>query len=211
MHWEILVEEPSAEAALRVLLPKLASAGTFKIIRHQGKKDLLEKLPGRLLGYRRWLPANSYILVLIDLDDRADCHSLKDELEDFSRAASLVSKSEATSSGAFQIVNRLAIRELEAWFFGDVEALVEAYPRVPRTLGEKARYRDPDAIPHTWEALERVLGRAGYYAGGMPKIEVARRVALHMDPNRNRSRSFQVFRDTFRSLPTRNVESDGRV
>lgn len=46
----------------------------------------------------------------------------------------------------FQVLNRLAIEELEAWFFGDVAALHSAYPRVPSTLGRRSRYRDPDAI-----------------------------------------------------------------
>ena len=88
------------------------------------------------------------------------------------------------------------IEELEAWFFGDPDALRAAYPRVSRTLERKARYRDPDAVPGgTWEALLRVLQRAGYYKGvPLPKLEAANRIAQHMDPERNRSRSFQAFR-----------------
>ena len=47
-HLEILVEEDSMEAALRELLPKLAGDMSFAIHRHQGKADLLRKLPKRL-------------------------------------------------------------------------------------------------------------------------------------------------------------------
>ena len=94
---------------------------------------------------------------------------------------------------------RIAIDELEAWFFGDVAALRTGYPRVPATLASQAKFRDPDRIAGgTWEALERVLRRAGYYPTGMPKVDVARTVATHMDPGRNRSRSFQVLVDGFR-------------
>jgi hypothetical protein len=45
------------------------------------------------------------------------------------------------------------------------------------------------------EALEQVMKQAGYYPGGMPKIEVAARISAVMNPMRNRSRSFQVFRE----------------
>jgi Domain of unknown function (DUF4276) len=92
---------------------------------------------------------------------------------------------------------------LESWFFGDVEALTRAYPKVPPTLAQRRGYRNPDAMTGgTWEKLERVLQDAGYYRNGMPKIEVARNVAEHMDPNRNRSRSFQVFFQGLRALVT---------
>jgi hypothetical protein len=102
------------------------------------------------------------------------------------------------------VLNRLAIEELEAWFFGDVEALTTAYPGIPRTLGKKSKYRNPDAIGGgTWEALERVLQNAGYYPSGIPKIETARKISQYMNPDRNTSKSFQVFRDTLREMVTR--------
>ena len=95
------------------------------------------------------------------------------------------------------------MEELEAWFFGDVEALVAAYPRVPRTLERWKDYRDPDAIRGgTWEALGRVLQRAGYFPGGLAKKAAARTIATHMNPERNRSRSFRLFLDTLRELST---------
>jgi len=90
----------------------------------------------------------------------------------------------------------VAIEELEAWFFGDVIALGEAFPRISEDLDKKARYRDPDAIAGgTWEALERVMQRAGYFQGGLAKIEAAREISQRMEPHRNRSTSFCRFRD----------------
>lgn len=57
MHLEFLVEEQSAEAALRVLVPKIVSADTtFDIHAFNGKTALLRKLPNRLRGYRSFLP-----------------------------------------------------------------------------------------------------------------------------------------------------------
>src|SRR5260370_35548063 len=136
----------------------------------------------------------------MDADDE-DCRQLKAQLEKAARAARVTIRSK--TGGAFQVVNRLAIEELEAWFFGDVEALYGAYPRIDVHLGNRAKFRDPDAIKGgTWEALERELQRLGYHPGGLPKITVARAVSAHMDPARNRSRSFQKFRQGLLELVT---------
>ncbi len=195
MHLEFLGEEPSCEAALHGLLPRMIGPGvTFRIHPHQGKHDLLDSLPGKLQGYKRWMTDDYRIVVLVDLDT-GDCRDLKKRLDTAARQAGLRMKRKTHQSGAFQILNRIAIEELEAWFFGDVEALCQAYPRVPETLASRKGFTDPDGISGgTAERLGQVLKRAGYYRGRMPKIEVARRVARFMDPSRNRSRSFQNFR-----------------
>jgi uncharacterized protein DUF4276 len=74
---------------------------------------------------------------------------------------------------------------------------------VPTTIPARAGYRDPDRIRGgTWEAFERILQQAGYFAGGLRKIEAARAVTRHMVPARNRSRSFQVLHDALRGLGT---------
>jgi Domain of unknown function (DUF4276) len=99
------------------------------------------------------------------------------------------------------VLNRVAVEELEAWFFGDVPALSRAYPRVPGTLGAQTRFRDPDNIRGgTWEALERLLKKHGYHTGGLVKTVVAEKIAQHMDVERNRSESFCAFRDGVRRL-----------
>ena len=43
--------------------------------------------------------------------------------------------------------------------------------------------------------LKRFLRKHGVYKGAYPKIEAARRIAVHLDPQRNRSRSFRHFVD----------------
>ncbi len=199
MHIEIMVEEPSAEAALENLLPKMLPLGvTFKLHNLQSKPTLLVELPKRLKGYKPWLPDDWRILVLMD-EDRQDCNELKAELEEAATNAGFITKSMAFSQKGYQVLNRIAIEELEAWFFGDVEALVSAYPRIPISLGRKEKYRDPDAIKGgTWEALERVLQQYGYYSAGLPKIEVARTISQYMDPERNCSKSFNVFKSGLR-------------
>jgi hypothetical protein len=86
------------------------------------------------------------------------------------------------------------VEELEAWFFGDVEAICQAYPKVSANLANQQPYRDPDAIKGgTWEALERVLQKAGYHPGGLEKYKASSEISQYMNPKSNRSKSFQVF------------------
>jgi len=191
-HLEILVEEPSAEAALKILLPKIVPDISFDIHAFQGKHALLKRLENRLRGYRNWLPCDWRIVVLVDRDN-GDCRTLKGTLESAAANAGLVTRT-LSGGGNFHVLNRIAIEELEAWFFGDEAALRAAYPRIPANLTKRTTFRNPDAIKGgTWEALERVLQRAGYHKGGLDKKAAARDIAEAMSPDRNRSHSFQVF------------------
>ena len=79
-HVEVLVEEPSMEAALRGLLPRLLGMTTFQVYPYQCKDDLLKRLPERLRGYSAWLPDDWCVVVVVDRDDD-DCHELKRRLE----------------------------------------------------------------------------------------------------------------------------------
>jgi len=200
MHVIFLLEEPSSEALLEGLLPKiLPTQTTFELIVFQGKSDLLANLEKRLRGYSKWIPEDYRIVVLID-EDREDCGDLKRQMERAAIAAGLITKTRAKGA-AFTVLNRIAVEELEAWFFGDIQALCGAFPRVPPSLASRSQFRDPDSIKGgTWEALERVLKAASYYREGMPKIETARLIAAHMDPTANTSNSFQVFLRGIRSL-----------
>ncbi|MDQ7784852.1 MAG: DUF4276 family protein [Desulfomonilaceae bacterium] len=202
MDLEFFVEEPSAEAALKAILPKmLPNYVRFDVHAFRGKTDMLEKLPSRLKGMRwRFQESKFGIVVLID-EDRQNCREVKQTLEDSAVAAGLTSKSSVMSGDKYQVLNRVAVEELEAWFFGDAQALHKAYPRVPVSVGDRAAYRNPDSIKGgTWEALEKLLRNHGYHRGGLNKIEAAGAIAVHMHPDRNRSKSFQVFRDGLREF-----------
>jgi hypothetical protein len=203
MHLEFLLEEESAAEAIRLLLPKIiGKQATHKLHFFQGKQDLLQRLPQRLAGYSKWIPEDYRIVVLLDRDDD-DCRKLKRRMDAISRKAGLTTRTVAVAKDrrSFHVLNRIAVEELEAWFFGDVEALCQAYPRVPPTLAMKARFRNSDGIVGgTWEAMEQVLQKAGYYPTGLPKIEAARRISAVMEPNRNRSPSFQCFCSGLRKM-----------
>lgn len=132
--------------------------------------------------------------------DTDNCFDLKQSLEKMAQYAGFITKSGA-SRKPYTVVNRLAIEELEAWFFGDWEAVRAAYPRVIATIPQKRGYRNPDAIQGgTCEAFEKVLRKAGYFKGGLRKVEAARTIGRHMDPKRNLSRSFQVLCEAVREM-----------
>jgi hypothetical protein len=182
------------EAALRLLVPKIVGQLSFEVYAHQGKRDLVERLAERLRGYSAWIPASWRIVVVVDRDED-DCEQLKAKLEKIAAQAGFVTRSRS-GNGPYVVVNRIAIEELEAWYFGDWEAVRVVYPRVAETIPRRAKYRASDAIAGgTWEAFERLLQSAGYIAGGLPKIEAARSIAEHMEPDRNTSPSFRVLRD----------------
>ena len=192
-HLELLVEEPSMEAFLQELLPRILPADCdYGIHPFQGKSDLLDNLENRLRGYAQWLPDDWRILVIVDRDDD-NCRQLKQQLEDVASRANLRTRSHGQP---WQLVNRVVIKELEAWYFGDWEAVRSAYPRVSPTVPNQSRYRKPDSVQGgTWEAFERILKRHNYFRTGLRKMEAARAIAVHIDPARNRSHSFTKFHD----------------
>jgi hypothetical protein len=201
MYIQFFTEELSAEAAVRGLAPLLlGDAVDFDVQVFQGKTDLLNNLPTRLRALASWIPDDWRVVVLVDRDDD-DCVQLKQQLNQIAADAGLTLRGASVEGRPIQVLNRIAVEELEAWFFGDIEALRAVYPRLSPTLGQREGYRDSDAIAGgTWERLEHELQQAGYHKGGLPKITVARAVASHMEPTRNRSRSFQTFYQGLREL-----------
>jgi len=115
---------------------------------------------------------------------------LKKGLENEAMTAGLTTR--ALEIKEWQVVFRIAIEELEAWYFGDWEAVRLAYPRVGEHVARKAAYRSCDGIyGGTWEAFERELQKVGYFAGGLGKIEAARNVGKYFSSKRCSSPSYR--------------------
>lgn len=145
-HVELLVEEPSMEAFLRALLPRLLPQNkTFEVHAFQGKSDLLGKLADRLRGYAKWLPDDWRIVVVVDRDDD-DCMQLKQRLEAIAGQAGLRTRARA-GRAPWQLVNRIAIEELEAWYFGDWPAVKAVFPRVSANVPNQQSTVIPTALP----------------------------------------------------------------
>ncbi len=209
MHFEILVEGQSEVTALSILLPKIlcehGCPHTWKIHKHRGigripddpaaqpketDPTLLHNLPSKLRAYGREGREDLVVVVLVDLDKREDCVRFKHELK------SLLHFCDPEP----QTIFRIAIEELEAWYFGDEKALETAYPEVDRSV--VGSYKQ-DSQCDTWETLADAV-----YPGGCAKLtERGRRngaalalkriwakdICPHMDVDRNKSPSFQAF------------------
>jgi len=192
MHLEFLLEEVTAEKVLDNLLPLIITGEhTYRCIKFQGKADLLKNLAAELRGYSKWIPADFKIIVLLDRD-KDNCTDLKTKLNQIAEHSGLVTKSNPNHN-KFQVLNRIAIEEIEAWFLGDADAMRIAYPRLTANFEKKVAYRNPDEIAETWETMERILQRSGYFKTGLRKLEAAYEISKQMQPLRNRSKSFQVF------------------
>ena len=213
MHFEILVEDASGGIAVDGVLEKiLGPNGTGhswkthgykglgrlpKNLRgktHPAKRILLDRLPNLLRGYGKSLDDSAAVIVVVDLDNR-DCMAFKQELLDVLNAC------DPRPNALF----RIAIEEIEAWLLGDRAAVKAAYPDARDSALED--YRQDD-ICGTWEVLAdavhkggaAALKKEGWPASGMAKCAWARKIAPHMDPDRNRSPSFRAFRDGVRRL-----------
>lgn len=166
-----MLEEASMKVLLDGILPRLLPEGVgFQTIPHAGKRDLELSLPRKL---RAWNEPDVAFVVVHDQDSN-DCLELKRELQGI-----------CAMSGRQALV-RIACRELEAWYWGDLAAVSEAYGVDLKYLTAKSKYRNPDSIDHPKKELKRYLPQMG-------QIEGARRIAPHMNLEGNTSRSFQVF------------------
>jgi hypothetical protein len=175
-HLVFLLEGPSEKEAIHAWLPMLLPDGVqAHFIVFEGKQDMERRLALKL---RHWMLADSRFIVLRDQDSAA-CTDVK---------AALVACCKASGREA-ECVVRVACHELESFFLGDWQAVAQAFgmPRLA-DLDRKAVYRDPDRITLPAAELER-------HVPGYQKREGARRIAPHMDLQRNRSRSFLQLRD----------------
>lgn len=201
MHIEVLVEDSSGAALMRHLMPKLLgeAAGEHEWRIHDFKgvgripkgltltsdartATLLDKLPRMLEGYGK--SGYEAVLVLVDTD-RHDATVFRRDLE------ALL----AQCPNAPKTVFGLATEEIEAWYFGDRTALLEAYPKADRKVLNKYQQ---DAVCGTWEMLAdalvkggaAALKKQGFHKAGEFKHECANRIGPRMEVSRNHSPSF---------------------
>jgi hypothetical protein len=212
MHIEILVEDSSGEKLLQLLLPRIlgpqGEPNTWRLHSYKGigriprglvakgdptKRILLDQLPKLLRGYGK-TPGIDAVVVVLDTDKR-DCAAFLSELKDAAHAC----------KPAPETLFRLAIEEVEAWYLGDRDALLAAYPRAKLdVLGKYVQ----DSACDTWELLadavhsggSAAIKKAGWPLPGQVKHEWAEKIGPLMGMDRNKSPSFVKLRDGLRRL-----------
>lgn len=173
-----LLEERSMKEVLDVLLPQILPEGTlFKTIPHSGKSDLQQSIPRKL---KAWNTPDTKFVIVQD-QDSADCVDLKKQLLELAEPAGR------------EVLVRIACRELESWYFGDLNAVSQAYGKDVRSLAKKKKYRNPDQIVNPKRELQQIFPKH-------QQIEGARRISNYMSVEENTSQSFQCFVDGVKRL-----------
>ncbi len=166
-----LLEEKSMKYFLDGILPRILPEGVaYRTIPHEGKSDLQKSIPIKLRG---WTQPDTKFVVVQDQDTN-DCYDLKQKLQNI------------CAPYQKEVLIRIACHELESWYFGDLDAVSEAYGKDLRNLKNKRAYRVPDAIVYPKEELRRILPVHQQISG-------AKKIAPYIDIDGNRSVSFQMF------------------
>lgn len=176
MPWELVffLEERSAKVMLEGFLPKiLPDYVTPRYIVFEGKSDLEKKLSLKL---KAWLNPRTKFVVLRD-QDSGDCTVVKSSLVKICH--------EAEKPG---VLIRIACRELESWYIGDLKA-VEAGLNVSglNKLQKKQKFRHPDTLNNVSEELGKLTQQK------YQKVSGSRAIGPYLEKDRNFSHSFQVF------------------
>ena len=214
MHIEVLVEDSSGERLLAQLLPQIlgeqGAPHTWRLKAYKGigrlprglagkgdpaKRILLDQLPRLLRGYGK-TPGIDAVVVVLDTD-RRDCKAFLQELHSLAESC----------SPRPHTLFRLVIEEMEAWYLGDREALLKAFPRAKREVLD--RYVQ-DSACGTWELLAdavyvggvTAIKKAGWPRPGELKHEWAEKIGPFMGLQENLSPSFGKFRDGLSRLIT---------
>lgn len=175
---EILTEEPSMENFLRVILPKILpndyqlDINCF-IHAHEGKSHLKKSIPRKIRAYPRYgYPVK--VLIIHDQDSN-DCVKLKNELLGL-----------CNSIVEIPVIIRIACRELENWYLGDMCAIEAVYPETKASkLIRKAKYRNPDTVFGAFEL--------GQLTKNFSKSHASREIPKYMNTDNNNSVSFNHF------------------
>ncbi len=217
MHIEFLVEDSSGAKLMELLIPQIigpyGESHTWRLHHYKGeghipkglnprsdpnKRILLDQLPRLLRGYRNTRGIDAVVVVL-DVDKR-DCSSFLQELRE------LADNCDSLPNTLF----RLAIEEIEAWYLGDRNALLRAYPHAKRDVLD--RYLQ-DSQCDTWELLADAIypggsakvKKAGWPLPGQIKHEWAEKIGPFISLQHNASPSFRKLIDGLKGIVTTNV------
>lgn len=168
-----LLEEPSMKNYLDQILPKILPPEVdFQTLHHRGCADLRLSIPRKLQNWNRPDRETRFVIVH-DRDDR-DCRALKLQLRQIC---------DAVRPG---VLIRIPCQELEAWYWGDLQAVSQAMGKDVTSYARKKKYRNPDAIVDPKECLRRLFPEMRQLADAT-KIGKAARI------EENTSESFQCF------------------
>jgi hypothetical protein len=177
-----LLEEDNARVLLEKVFALLVpedSGVRARFIVFEGKQDLDRQLPRKLRGY---LNPHARFIVMRD-QDKEDCRTVKQSLRTL-----------CNSAGKPEVTIRIACRELEAFYLGDLLA-VEKGLKIGKLAAKQrvAKFRNPDSLQSPAHELE-MLTNLKYQ-----KVSGARAIAPHLNLDTPKSQSFHHLLQAIRS------------
>ncbi|MDR2705383.1 MAG: DUF4276 family protein [Planctomycetaceae bacterium] len=214
MHHSIfLVEDVSGETTLKIVLDKIGlKPEQYEIHSYRGigkipenlkkndsdpkKRQLLTQLPKLLKGFsNRYQNLNYTIFVMCDLDERC-FKRFRKELLDVAKNCNADRHTQFFFS----------VKEMEAWFLGDFNAIKQTYPRA------RQRKNYIESKFGCWETLAESIKKGlskelkkqkekeGYFVIGKLKNQWATEITPHLDIQKNSSPCFCYFRDKIQKI-----------
>lgn len=137
------LEEPSAQAMLEGIVPRLIdSAVSVKYRAFEGKQDLEKQIEKKI---KNWVNEDTKFIIIRDKDS-GDCLIVKGNLEQ-----------KCQNAGRSDVLIRIACHELESWYLGDLEAVEQGLGiHGLSRLQQKQKYRDPDTLANASEELKKL-------------------------------------------------------
>lgn len=211
MYFQFLIEDKSTEILVNHVMEKLKKEYPEKEISYSCKSfkgiggfvkggSLLQQKTGKLLNdlpmYMRAFDkqlkymGQAALFVVVD-NDKRDTEEFREQLENLAIENGILT----------DYVFCIAVKEMEAWLLGDIEAIELAYPLVRKNM--MSTYTQ-DGICDTWEVLANMVYPGGlaqlrkkdaksYREIGKMKSEWAGRIGEKLNISANNSLSFQYF------------------
>ena len=174
------LEERSAGEMLKVIIARLQADAKMRFHPFQGKQNMIEEIKKKVNAYSTH--DSPHFLVMLD-QDNDDCEQLKLDLQN------KIKSQQPT-------IIRIACRELESFYLGDLEAVRKAGLPINKNISQKKqKYRNPDRMPKPSVELKRIT------SGKYKKIGDSRAIARHLKlDGTNKSHSFNVLIEGIKRL-----------
>jgi hypothetical protein len=170
------LEELSAKVLLEGMLPRFLPMEkiVLRFVYFDGKQDLEKQLVRKMRG---WRTPRTHFIVLRD-QDAGSCEDVKARL-----------KALCHEAGHPEALVRIACREIESWYLGDLEAVEKAFGLNGLKQHQQAqKFRSPDQLHNPSTELEKLTD------GRYQKVSGSRGIAPHLGlEGNNLSKSFHVF------------------
>ena len=154
-------------------MPQILPGGIgYRCVVFEGKQDLEKRLPKRLRG---WQHIEETKFIVLRDQDSADCRLIKQRLIEICREA-----------GRPETLVRIACRELESFYLGDLAAVGQAFDKANLGKQQKGKkFRNPDMLSNPVQELQKLVP-------DYQKLSGSRKIASQMKIDANRSESFNA-------------------